>query len=83
MLRLCEKLVLANGGECISLAGKIGYRIRRQAPSLEISPARQGKARWLERRNFQALAKPRFFHEIENGSLSVSEQTRHHRLFLG
>jgi hypothetical protein len=24
-----------------------------------------------------------FFHEIENGSWSESEQTRHHRLFLG
>jgi hypothetical protein len=32
MMRLCEKLILTNGGERISLGGKDGYRIRLQSP---------------------------------------------------
>ena len=30
MLRLCEKVILANGGQCLIVAGKPGYRIRLQ-----------------------------------------------------
>ncbi len=33
MLRLCEKVILANGGQRLSLGGKPGYRIRLQAPT--------------------------------------------------
>jgi hypothetical protein len=33
MLRLCEKLILANGGERLWIGGKVGYRIRLQAPA--------------------------------------------------
>jgi hypothetical protein len=32
ILRICEKLILANGGERIKVQGKEGYRIRLQAP---------------------------------------------------
>lgn len=35
MLRLCEKLILTNGGQPISLEGKPAFRIRLQAPSLQ------------------------------------------------
>jgi hypothetical protein len=34
MLRLCEKLILANGGQRVSVGGKDAYRIRLQAPTL-------------------------------------------------
>lgn len=34
MLRLSEKLILANGGRRVSVGGKDGYRIRLQAPRL-------------------------------------------------
>jgi hypothetical protein len=33
MLRLCEKLILANGGQRLSLGGKPAYRIRLQSPA--------------------------------------------------
>jgi len=33
MLRLCEKVILANGGQRLSLDGKPGYRIRLQVPT--------------------------------------------------
>jgi hypothetical protein len=32
MMRLCEKVILSNGGERVSVGGKPGYRIRLQAP---------------------------------------------------
>ena len=34
MMRLCEKLILANHGETIKIDGKDGYRIRLQAPRM-------------------------------------------------
>jgi hypothetical protein len=34
MLRVCERVILANGGERVTVGGKPGYRIRLQAPSL-------------------------------------------------
>ena len=34
MMRLCEKLILANHGETIKINGKDGYRIRLQAPRI-------------------------------------------------
>jgi hypothetical protein len=34
MLRLCEKLILANGGEEMERDGKVVYRIRLQTPRL-------------------------------------------------
>jgi hypothetical protein len=35
MLRLCEKLILANGGQRLSPGGKEAYRIRLQAPGVQ------------------------------------------------
>jgi hypothetical protein len=35
MLRLCEKLILANGGQRLSMGGKDVYRIRLQAPAMQ------------------------------------------------
>jgi hypothetical protein len=35
MLRLCEKLILANGGQRLSLGGNSGYRIRLQTPAVQ------------------------------------------------
>ena len=32
MLRLCEKLIVANGGQAVTIEGKLGYRIQVQPP---------------------------------------------------
>jgi len=34
MVRVCEKLILANGGRRITIGGQEGYRIRLQSPRL-------------------------------------------------
>jgi len=45
MMRICEKLILANGGKSIQVDGKDGYRIRQQTPRMlqPLAPVAAGR----------------------------------------